>query len=111
VQEGDGLNDANEAMLQARRYVCDSEGSRAPEVEAEPGGLVALCRLVGGANFVKAVASTRSSPLPHAWGCCRSLAFHCPLDPPTTALSCTPARSSNNLIVAVLRKSVGCARQ
>jgi hypothetical protein len=40
VQEGDGLNDANEAMLQARRYVCDSEGSRAAAVEAEPGGVV-----------------------------------------------------------------------
>src|SRR4051812_23962859 len=40
VQEGDGLNDANEAMLQARRYVCDSEGSRAAEAEAEPGGVV-----------------------------------------------------------------------
>ena len=40
VQEGDGLNDANEAMLQARRYVCNSEGSRAAEVEAEPGGVV-----------------------------------------------------------------------
>jgi hypothetical protein len=32
VQEGDGLNDANEAMLQAKRYVCDNEGSRAQEV-------------------------------------------------------------------------------
>ena len=28
VQEGDGLDGANEAMLRARRYVCDSEGSR-----------------------------------------------------------------------------------
>src|ERR1700730_16464030 len=37
VQEGDGLDDASEAMLQARRYVCDSEGSRAA---AEPGGVV-----------------------------------------------------------------------
>ena len=27
-------------MLQARRYVCDSEGSRARAVEAEPGGVV-----------------------------------------------------------------------
>src|SRR5271155_4273311 len=40
VQEGDRLNDANEAILQTRRYVCDSEGSRAAEVEAEPGGVV-----------------------------------------------------------------------
>ena len=40
VQEGDGLNDANEAMMQAKRYVCDNEGSRAQEVEAEPGGIV-----------------------------------------------------------------------
>jgi hypothetical protein len=40
VQEGDGLDDASEAMLQARRYVCDSQGSRAAEVEAEPGGVV-----------------------------------------------------------------------
>jgi hypothetical protein len=40
VQEGDGLDDASEAMPQARRYVCDSEGSRAAAVEAEPGGVV-----------------------------------------------------------------------
>jgi hypothetical protein len=37
VQEGDGLEDASKAMLQARRYACDSEGSRAAEMEAEPG--------------------------------------------------------------------------
>ena len=47
MQEGDGLNDANEVMLRARRYVCDSEGSRAPEVEAEPGGLVPSERASG----------------------------------------------------------------
>src|SRR3981081_2466782 len=29
VQEGDGLAGANEAMLEARRYICSSEGSRA----------------------------------------------------------------------------------
>jgi hypothetical protein len=29
VQEGDGLAGANEAMLQARDYICNSEGSRA----------------------------------------------------------------------------------
>ncbi len=40
VQEGDGLDGANEAMLQARHYVCDSEGSRAAAMEAEPGGVV-----------------------------------------------------------------------
>jgi hypothetical protein len=40
VQEGDGLDDASEAMLRARRYVCDREGSRAAEMEAEPGGVV-----------------------------------------------------------------------
>jgi hypothetical protein len=40
VQEGDGLEDASEAMLQAKRYVCDSEGSRAAEMEAKPGGVV-----------------------------------------------------------------------
>src|SRR5205814_8195510 len=40
VQEGDGLDGASEAMLQARRYICDTEGSRAAELEAEPGGVV-----------------------------------------------------------------------
>ena len=40
VQEGDGLDGASEAMLQASRYICDTEGSRAAEVEAEPGGVV-----------------------------------------------------------------------
>ncbi len=40
VQEGDGLDGASEAMLRTRRYVCDSEGSRAAAVEAEPGGVV-----------------------------------------------------------------------
>jgi hypothetical protein len=40
VQEGDGLDGASEAMLQARRYVCDSKGSRAAAIEAEPGGIV-----------------------------------------------------------------------
>jgi hypothetical protein len=40
VQEGDGLDGANEAMLWARRYVCVREGSRAAEMEAEPGGVV-----------------------------------------------------------------------
>src|SRR5205085_11806975 len=40
VQEGDGLDGASEAMLQARHYVCDSKGSRAAAIEAEPGGIV-----------------------------------------------------------------------
>jgi hypothetical protein len=40
VQEGDGLAGANEAMLQARHYICTSEGSRAAAVEATPGGVV-----------------------------------------------------------------------
>jgi hypothetical protein len=40
VQEGDGLAGANEAMLQARHYICNSEGSRAAAVEAKPGGVV-----------------------------------------------------------------------
>ena len=40
VQEGDGLAGASQAMLQARRFVCDSEGSRATAIEAEPGGVV-----------------------------------------------------------------------
>jgi Polysaccharide lyase len=40
VQEGDGLEDASKAMLQAKRYVCDSKGSRAAEMEAEPGSVV-----------------------------------------------------------------------
>jgi hypothetical protein len=40
VQEGDGLEGASEAMRQARHYICDSEGSRAADVEAEPGGIV-----------------------------------------------------------------------
>ena len=40
VQEGDELDGASEVMLQARRYVCDSAGSRAAAMEAEPGGVV-----------------------------------------------------------------------
>jgi Polysaccharide lyase len=40
VQEGDGLEGASEAMLQARHYICDIEGSRAANAEAEPGGIV-----------------------------------------------------------------------
>ena len=40
LQEGDGLAGANEAMVQARQYICTSEGSRAAAVEAKPGGVV-----------------------------------------------------------------------
>ena len=50
VQEGDGLEGASEAMLQARHYICDSEGSRAAVVEAEPGwrpNLAASCPASG----------------------------------------------------------------
>ena len=39
VQNGDGLDGANEAILQARHYICDSEGSRAGAVEAEAGAV------------------------------------------------------------------------
>jgi hypothetical protein len=37
VQEGDGLAGTNEALLQARHYICDREGSRAAAVEATLG--------------------------------------------------------------------------
>jgi hypothetical protein len=40
VQEGDGLEGLSDAMRQTRRYVCDSKGSRAVAMEAEPGGVV-----------------------------------------------------------------------
>jgi hypothetical protein len=40
VQEGDGLAGANEAMLEARRFICSSEGSRAAAVATESGGVV-----------------------------------------------------------------------
>src|SRR5207249_5175645 len=40
VQEGDGLVGASEAMLEARRYICSSEGSRAAAVATESGGIV-----------------------------------------------------------------------
>ena len=39
VQEGDALDGAAEAMKTAKRYVCDAEGSRAGQMEAEPGGV------------------------------------------------------------------------
>jgi hypothetical protein len=39
VQEGDGLSGANEAMLEAKHYICSSEGSRAAAVETA-GGIV-----------------------------------------------------------------------
>jgi hypothetical protein len=80
-----------------------SNWSRRPAVEVAVG-----TRRIGDRAVSMAVATAGQEFKKEAL---RSLAFHCPLDPPTTALSCTPARSSNNLIVAVLRKSVGCARQ
>jgi Polysaccharide lyase len=39
VQEGDALDGATDAMKAANRYVCNAEGSRAAEMEAEPGGI------------------------------------------------------------------------
>jgi Polysaccharide lyase len=39
VESGDALDGATSAMLSARRYVCDGEGSRAAEMESEPGGV------------------------------------------------------------------------
>jgi hypothetical protein len=39
VQEGDALDGATDAMKAAKRYVCDAEGSRAAEMEAEPNGV------------------------------------------------------------------------
>jgi hypothetical protein len=40
VQDGDGLDGATEAIPQKTPYICDSEGSRATAVEAEPGSVV-----------------------------------------------------------------------
>lgn len=39
VHEGDVLQKATEGMHLARGYVCDTQGSRAPAMEAEPGGV------------------------------------------------------------------------
>ena len=39
VQEGDAVYGATEAMQEAKRYVCDGNGSRAAEMEADPGGI------------------------------------------------------------------------
>ncbi len=39
VEEGDALDGASPAALSAKRYVCDAHGSRAAEIEAEPGGI------------------------------------------------------------------------
>src|SRR5438128_2303693 len=38
VEEGDALDGASDEARLARRYVCDTRGSRAAEMEAEPGG-------------------------------------------------------------------------
>jgi hypothetical protein len=40
VETGDALEGATPELLQAKRYVCDREGSRAGEMEREPGGIV-----------------------------------------------------------------------
>lgn len=40
LHEGDALDGAGEAARLAKRYVCDAEGSRAAQMEAEPGGIV-----------------------------------------------------------------------
>jgi hypothetical protein len=40
LHEGDALDGASEAAQLAKRYVCDAEGSRAAQMEAEPGGIV-----------------------------------------------------------------------
>jgi hypothetical protein len=39
VEQGDALSGATEAMKFAKRYVCDLDGSKALEMEAEPGGV------------------------------------------------------------------------
>jgi hypothetical protein len=39
VQDGDALDGATAPMKAASRYVCDADGSRAAEMEAEPGGV------------------------------------------------------------------------
>ena len=39
VHEGDAIDGASAAMREAKSYVCDSEGSRAAQMEAEPGGI------------------------------------------------------------------------
>ena len=40
LHAGDALDGASEAARLARHYVCDAEGSRAAQMEAEPGGIV-----------------------------------------------------------------------
>jgi hypothetical protein len=40
VQEGDGIDHANRAILETGRYVRGTQGSRAAEIEAQPGGVV-----------------------------------------------------------------------
>ena len=39
VEQGDALSGATEVMRLAKRYVCDLDGSKALEMEAEPGGV------------------------------------------------------------------------
>jgi len=40
LHEGDALDGASEAARAAKSYVCEGEGSRAAQMEAEPGGIV-----------------------------------------------------------------------
>jgi hypothetical protein len=40
VENGDALSGATPELLQEKRYACDGEGSRAGEMEREPGGVV-----------------------------------------------------------------------
>ncbi len=39
VETGDALDGATPALLEAKQYVCDGAGSRAGEMESEPGGV------------------------------------------------------------------------
>ena len=39
IREGDVLDGATDAMRRAKAYVCDAQGSRAPALEAVPGGV------------------------------------------------------------------------
>jgi hypothetical protein len=62
VQEGDGLAGASEAMLQAAHYVCDSEGSRAKALEAEPRerGEAKGCSLIGSPLKLRGLSAGRA---------------------------------------------------
>ena len=78
------------------------EKSTPPEAEALAAHLYAMLPRIRITDLLSEVAQ---------WTLFTDCFTHLRTGEPTTALSCTPVRSSNNLIVAVLRKSVGCARQ